>query len=206
MPAFKNLIFDLGGVILDLSVDTTLSSFARVSGLEPAVVRSLFVSSAGFIEYEKGLIDDDAFRDFIRETYQVSVADDVIDACWNAMLLGIPADKLELLQALKKRYRVFLLSNTNAIHLRYINDAILQPLAGVNSLDRYFHRAYYSHEMKMRKPDAEIFQHVLTENDLHPADTLFLDDNADNIRGAASLGIQTLHVVTPSMVTNYFHD
>jgi FMN phosphatase YigB (HAD superfamily) len=204
-PSIKNLIFDLGGVILDLSVDHTLQSFSAISGLEKAVVQRLFVSSPGFEAYEKGLISDEEFRDFVRQTYSVKVPDADIDASWNAMLLGIPMVKLQLLQRLMNEYRVYLLSNTNTIHLKYINEMMLPGITGVTSLDPYFHRTYYSHIMKKRKPDAEIFVQVLEENDLRPEETLFLDDNAHNVEGAKALGIRTLHVVTPDLIMGYFN-
>jgi glucose-1-phosphatase len=200
----KNLIFDLGGVILDLSVDTTLQAVAKLSGLDKSDVIHHFVTAPGFIEFEKGLIEEREFRDFVRETYKVKASDEEVDAAWNAMLLGLPIAKLHLLKTLMQTHRTFLLSNTNTIHLRYINENILPSVAGVNSLDAYFHESYYSHLMKKRKPDAEIFLQVLEENNLKPEETLFLDDNKGNIEGAAALGIKTLLVTHPDIVTEYF--
>ena len=121
----------------------------------------------------------------------------------NAMLLTIPSEKYELLLRLKTRYRVFLLSNTNNIHLESFNQLVHRD-TGLRELDYYFHKAYYSHLMKMRKPDAEIYSHVLSENKLSPDETLFLDDNFDNIKGAAGLGIKTIHVTSPSMILPLF--
>jgi putative hydrolase of the HAD superfamily len=203
--SIKNLIFDLGGVILDLSVERTLQSFADISGLKKERVKELFISSKGFLDYEKGEIEDDEFRSFVRELYSVRADDDALDASWNAMLLGIPRQKLDLLLSLKEKFNVYLLSNTNNIHLNYINDRIMTPVFGEASLDRYFHKAYYSHRMKKRKPDANIYQQVLDENNLKPHETLFLDDNADNIAGANALGIRTVHVVTPDHIITYFN-
>jgi putative hydrolase of the HAD superfamily len=120
-------------------------------------------------------------------------------------LLGIPQQKLDLLLSLKEKFNVYLLSNTNNIHLNYINDKIMTPVFGEASLDRYFHKAYYSHRMKKRKPDANIYEQVLDENNLQPHETLFLDDNADNIAGANGLGIRTVHVVTPDHIIAYFN-
>ena len=199
----QNIIFDLGGVILDLSVDSTLQQFSKISGIEKKQVAHLFQSSSGFVDYEKGLLDDDGFRDFVRKLYNVKVSDDQLDQCWNAMLVRIPPQKLDLLLQLKQQYNVILLSNTNTIHLRYINGTVV-PAAGGNALDHYFHRSYYSHLMKKRKPDAEIFEQVLQENNLTAAQSLFLDDNADNIAGAQKLGIQTVHVTTPDLILDYF--
>lgn len=204
-PSVKNLIFDLGGVILDLSVDNTLQAFSTVSGLKKSVVKERFVSSGGFEKYEKGQLTDTEFRDFVREVYSVKVSDSIIDQCWNAMLLGIPSVKLDLLDQLRNTYQVYLLSNTNNIHLQYIQTKIMPSLRGHKSLDDYFHRAYYSHLMKKRKPDAEIFEHVLEENGLKANESLFIDDNEANIEGAKSLGIKTLHVPTPDLILTYFH-
>lgn len=199
----KNLIFDLGGVILDLSVEHTLQAFANISGLDKSEVTKRFVTSEGFVAYEKGLIDDVGFRTFVRDTYPVQADDAVLDAAWNAMLRGLPLNKLQLLLRLKEQYQSVLLSNTNNIHLEYINTRLLPP--GEQSLDPYFHRTYYSHRMHKRKPDAEIFEQVLQENNFLPHETLFLDDNAENIAGARKLGIQTVHVITPDLIIDYFH-
>ena len=205
MSSIKNLIFDLGGVILDLSVDDTLHSFSKLSGIDKEKVRQLFVSSPEFELYEKGGMDDVTFRSFIRKVYNFNASDTEIDQSWNAMLLGIPLTKLELLKKLKEKYRIYLLSNTNGIHLNYINGVILPRVTGEQLLDSYFHRAYYSHCMGKRKPDAEIFEQVLEENNLIAEETLFLDDNAVNIEGANALKIKTIHVNSPELILDYFH-
>ena len=201
--SIKNLIFDLGGVILDLSIDSTLQSFSKVSGIDEKTVKRLFISTPEFELYEKGELSDEAFRGFVRELYRIKASDEILDACWNAMLLGIPLQKVQLLEMLKTKYNVYLLSNTNNIHVHYINNTLLQRIA-CNSLDDCFHRAYYSHRMKKRKPDAEIFQQVLDEGNFKPEETLFLDDNLANVEGAGKLGIRTLHVVNPDMIYQYF--
>jgi epoxide hydrolase-like predicted phosphatase len=204
LSSVKNLIFDLGGVILDLSVDHTLESFSKISGIDKNRVKQIFISSPEFELYEKGEIDDATFRDFIRSIYEVEAADDQIDSSWNAMLRGLPVGKLDLLQALKKDYNVYLLSNTNGIHLTFINETILRDVTGETNLDLYFHKAYYSHRMKKRKPDAQIFQQVLEENNLKANETLFLDDNPHNIAGADALGIRTVYVTSPDIVFDVF--
>ena len=198
----NTIIFDLGGVILDLSVNHTLLAFSELSGLDPKKVKDIFISSPEFNDYEKGAMDDHHFRSFIRKTYVPNATDEQIDHCWNAMLRGLPTEKLELLTQLKKHFNVYLLSNTNGIHLHYINEQLLKTVTGETNLDVYFHKAYYSHRMGKRKPDADIFQQVLNENNLIASQTLFLDDNPDNIKGADALGIQTVYVTTPDMMTS----
>jgi putative hydrolase of the HAD superfamily len=203
--AIRNLIFDLGGVILDLSVKDTLESFSTLSGLSLDKVKELFVTSPEFERYEKGAIGDKEFRQFVGKLYNVSLSDDALDKCWNAMLLGLPKSKLDLLLELKRQYKVYLLSNTNNIHLTYINNVIIPPVTGKNSLDEFFHRSYYSHLMGMRKPDVEIFRQVLSDNNMVAGETLFFDDNVDNITGAAGVGIQTVHVTHPDLIIEYFN-
>lgn len=201
----KNLIFDLGGVILDLSVETTHEALARLSGISKQKSADIFHHSPGLNEYEKGKMDDTSFRHYLREIYNLKATDEQIDACWNAMLLGIPLEKLQLLNRLRQHYNVLLLSNTNEIHLHYINNTILSKLTGETSLDIYFHKAYYSQRLLMRKPDAEIFEYVLEENKVNPSETLFFDDNALNVLGAQSVGIKTVHVTSPDLILTYFN-
>lgn len=199
------MIFDLGGVILDLSVDHTLEAFKQLSQFDKEKVIAIYHNETTFERYEKGLVGDDEFRSFIRNVYNGSATDNEIDRCWNAMLRGIPAVKLQLLTRLMTSYQVILLSNTNNIHLEYINNKIL-PVFGVTSLDPFFHHTYYSHLMKMRKPDAEIFEKVLSNHNLNPAQTLFLDDNKLNIEGANAVGIKTVHVYKSELILEYFHE
>jgi glucose-1-phosphatase len=202
----KNIIFDLGGVILDLSVDHTLQSFSALSGIDQQTVEKIFVSTPEFFLYEKGQLTDAEFRDFVKKVYRMSATDEQLDASWNAMLRGMPIKKLELLDHLRSKYNVFLLSNTNNIHHEYINKVMMPAVSPGRPLEDFFHRAYYSHKMKMRKPDAEIFEQVLDENNLVAAETLFLDDNASNITGAAGVGIQTVFVDSPNLMLEYFNE
>ncbi|HEY5822984.1 MAG TPA: HAD family phosphatase [Cyclobacteriaceae bacterium] len=198
----KNIIFDLGGVIINLSVPATFAAFAQASG-KPLDEVSKYASHQAFFDYEKGLISDQQFREEVKNILEWKAKDETFDICWNAMLLDIPIERLQLLERLKKEYRVFLLSNTNEIHLKKFNH-ILKVTSGRESMDYYFHKAYYSHRMKMRKPDTEIFEFVLKENQLDPSQTLFLDDNVSNLEGAAQTGIQTFHVKTPELIFSLF--
>jgi putative hydrolase of the HAD superfamily len=199
----KNLVFDLGGVILDLAVDQTIQAFANLAGISAEKATSIFHTSPEFNLYEKGGMTDQEFRDFLKSAYTPNASDAEIDKAWNQMLRSMPIRKLDLLENLKKQYRVLLLSNTNEIHLSYINANLLPKEA--KSLDQYFHKAYYSHRMLKRKPDTEIFEQVLDENNLIPGQTLFLDDNLLNVKGAESVGIKTVHVTYPDLILKYFN-
>lgn len=204
-PDIKNIIFDLGGVIINLSTQTTVKQFARLANLTEEDVNQRMMQSQEFHDYEKGLISDSRFREIVRAMLKVNASDAEIDRCWNAMLLDIPIQRIQLLERLRNQYRIFLLSNTNEIHLNCFN-AIVRELTGKPSLDHFFEKAYYSHRMKMRKPDQEIYKFVLDENELLPGHTIFLDDNLFNLKGAERCGIKTFHVQHPDLMFNLFHD
>ena len=199
----KNIIFDLGGVIINLSVEKTHEAFASLSGLTVQEVKELVHQSAFFHEYEKGLISDMEFRNHLRELLNLNVADQKLDLAWNAMLLDIPLKRIRLLEQLKGQFSLFLLSNTNNIHLQCFNKQVFQ-LTGFPSLDHYFHNAYYSHLINMKKPGVEIYEYVLSNSNLHPQETIFLDDNLDNLAGANKAGIRTFHVQQPDQIFSLF--
>jgi len=199
----KNIIFDLGGVILNLSVDSTLRKFAEHSNLPVDKVIEIYHSRPEFLAYEKGEISNDEFRTALREIFSITTLDTQMDECWNAMLGDIPRERIELLRDLKSKYKTYLLSNTNAIHLDCFT-GIVKKQHGIESLDPLFHKAYYSHLMKMRKPDPQIYEYVLKENGLKANETIFLDDNVANLKGAASVGIETFHVTHPDLIFSLF--
>lgn len=199
----KNIIFDLGGVIINLSVDKTHQAFANLSGLPIEEIKTRVHHGAYFHDFERGLITDPEFREHLRESLSMNVSDSQLDAAWNAMLLDIPLSRIQLLERLKSRYHIYLLSNTNNIHLQRFN-RIVEQLTGKPAIDHYFHDAYYSHLLKMSKPDVAIYQHVLGQHLMLPQETIFLDDNKDNLAGANKAGIQTFHVEHPDQIFSLF--
>ena len=202
-PNIRNLIFDLGGVLLNLSVESTLQQLARLTGMPVEKIIESYASRQEFLLYETGEMNDSEFRSAIRKIYSVDSTDTIIDACWNAMLGDIPAQRIEMLKKLKQNYRTFLLSNTNAIQVKCFTEK-LQSAHGLSSLDSLFEKVYYSHTLRMRKPHAEIYQHVLKENNLVGEETLFLDDSHKNIEGASSVGIRTFWVRNADDLYSFF--
>lgn len=200
----KNLIFDLGGVIINLDTQLTIKAFADLTGNSLEEVIKFSATEPAFQLYEKGQISDADFRATIRTLTSKPLDDNSIDKAWNAMILDLPMERIKLLRSLKESYNIFLLSNTNNIHMECVND--VRVTASVESFDQLFHNDYYSHIMGKRKPDAEIFEQVLEENSLNPDETLFLDDNNHNIIGASKLGIKTLHVTSPNLLFEYFDE
>ena len=191
----KNLIFDLGGVVIDINPAASFEAI-RAMASDEATLTAVSEQHEVFLNYEKGLIDDENFRRGLREILQQSdVSPASIDEAWCRMLLQIPVQRLQLLLELKAKYRTFVLSNTNRIHVTAFN-SMIEAISGHTTIDHYFEKVYYSHELNMRKPEAGIFQYVLEDSNLLPHETLFLDDRAENLEAAASLGIAT-ELVTP---------
>ena len=202
----KTIIFDLGGVIIDLDVNRTINGFSALSGFSSGKVKNLYTTHPVFHNYEKGLVTDESFREEIRGLFQSKgVEDERIDEVWNAMLLGIPKSKLMLLKSLKENYQVMILSNTNNIHVRQMEQVILPKVSDFSSLDHFVHKIYYSHILHMRKPDAEIYQYVLDDYNLRAEETIFLDDNADNVKGAEKVGIIVKHITEANQIFDLFN-
>mgnify|MGYP001802225573 FL=1 len=199
----KHLIFDLGGVIINLNTKLTIQAFSEITGKSIDETMDFAHSHPIFPAYEKGEVDSAEFRSVIRSLSHHPLADEAIDLAWNAMILDLPTDRTDLLETLKGTYDIFLLSNTNHIHMDKVNQVRVD--SGVRPFDLLFQKDYYSHLMGKRKPDTEIFDQVLSENNLNPTETVFFDDNVDNIKGAAQLGIQTVHVTSPQVMMDYFN-
>ena len=192
MKHFKNintLIFDFGGVIINLDLPQCILNFKNL-GIENIEQHlSNFGQSGFFLDFEKGNIGVKEFRSEIHKLAPDSVSDSQIDDAWCSFLCDIPSEKIELLAALKKRFRIVLLSNTNPLHIE-VSAAGEFAKVGKNISD-FFDKCYLSYEMKMAKPDAEIFESLLASEHVMANRCLFLDDGLKNIEQAKNLGIQT---------------
>ncbi len=198
----KNIIFDLGGVIIDLDISATLKQLAQL--LDKSIEElNGFYEAEQFLQYEKGLLSNDDFRNGIRQLTTRTLPNHEIDKAWNGMLLDLPAKRLELVSHLASDHQLLVLSNTNGIHVKKFNE-FLKANTGKDDLNHFFDAVYFSHEIKMRKPDAEIYEFVLEENNLNPEETLFLDDNKTNLEAAEKLGIKTQHIDHPDRLFEIF--
>lgn len=187
---FKNIIFDLGGVILNIDYSILIRSFAEL-GVEHFEEHYSKAQQEGFFDlYEKGLISSKEFTDRLKSFCKPGTTDQDIEDAWNSMLLDLPQKRMDLLNKLKMNHRTFLLSNTNDIHMRWIHNYLLKTY-GVADLSGCFEKVYLSYELNMRKPDEEIFALVLKENNLTPEETLFIDDSPQHLEGAKKTGLQT---------------
>ena len=199
----KNIIFDLGGVIINLDQERTFAAFADLAGIDLQSARGMMHTFEEFMHYELGLIQDKEFMDFLKSKIDHSSKEEILEKAWNAMLVDIPRERVELIKALRQRYRVVLLSNTNRMHIREVN-RILGRDTGHQDLEELFDELYYSFLLQKRKPGAEIFEFVLEKEGFNPGETLFLDDSKENIESAAKLGIQTVHVDSPRTLQQHF--
>lgn len=187
---YKNIIFDLGGVILNIDYLLAVKAFQNIGlpGFET------FFSQAQqkqlFDLYEKGEISSPNFRKELKGYCHPNIDNAAIDKAWNAMLLDLPEERLDLLKRFQQSHRTFLLSNTNEIHIDTFN-MYLQNSFNIPDLSGHFEKLYLSYKVGMRKPDTEIFELVLNENKLDSRETLFIDDSIQHIESAKKLGIQT---------------
>jgi glucose-1-phosphatase len=192
MKGIKNIIFDLGGVIINLDNRRTEEAF---TALGVKNFRDYFghgFAAAFFKDYEVGKISDQEFLRSIRQLASLGqVPDHAIVSSWNALLLDFPPERIQLLKELRKTYRLFLFSNTNALHLAALRQIWRDSISN-GSLDDHFEKTYYSHLMGMRKPDPESFELILKENDLNGKETLFVDDAIINVEGAEQAGLKGL--------------
>ena len=192
MQKIKNIIFDYGNVIFEIDFRITQNSLTQIGIPNVADFFGHKGHDNVFNNLETGLITPAQFRDGIRDAaHNPALTDTEIDAAWNSLLIGVPPNVHDVLLEVKKHYRTFLLSNTNQIHYDYIME-YLQKEYGVPNNDHLFEKAYYSQQMLLRKPHVEIFQQVINENHLNPAETLFIDDTPGHLEGAKKAGLQTL--------------
>jgi putative hydrolase of the HAD superfamily len=199
--SIRNIILDLGGVILDLDIDRTLQAFQNM-GFPPLESTDIILSKYPFfLDFETGKISSGEFVDRVIEISGSSISSDNVLSAWNAMIRGFRKENIDLLRSIQDKYRLFLLSNTNAIHEVHYNDQ-LNKEHGIENLDRLFDKVYYSHDLKMRKPDAEIFSFVLDDAGIMAEECLYVDDTLEHIESARKLGIVCHHLAPPQRLTD----
>jgi len=192
-PDLDTLILDLGGVLIDVDYRATARHFEKLGVKGFDALYSKARQSDLFDRFETGELSPAGFRDKVRALLQAELPDSAIDDGWNAMLGTIPPARIELIHELKQRYQLLLLSNTNAMHVPAFEAIIARDL-GIGDFRSLFHGAYYSCELGMRKPNADIFQHVVARHNAAPARTLFIDDSIQHVIGARQAGLRAEHL------------
>ena len=201
----KNIIFDLGGVILDIDENVVYQELEKMG-----INVSELAHSKEFInimsKFDSGIYTAATFRKKTKSLLGLEkMTDQKFDSIWNAMLLDIPRERIEAIEKVKKHYKIFLMSNSNVIHYDlYVRD--LQLRFGYNEFDELFNKSYFSFAEHLEKPDPRFFELILDHEGLQPEETLFIDDTEKNIKVAKSLGINTYHIRRDELVRNLFEN
>ncbi|MFI5221591.1 MAG: HAD-IA family hydrolase [Bacteroidia bacterium] len=192
MKRVQTIILDLGGVILDLHQESTVRGFEEY-GID---YYSLSINDQTLDHFEKGWIKENQFREFVKSISDKEISDLEIDKIWNAMLGDLPFARIELIKELSKDFEIYLLSNTNSIHIRWFDQYFRKNFVNEN-WNHLFKKIFYSFEIGMRKPDKEIFEFCLGQINRDGAECIFIDDNKTNLEGAERCGIQTVWAKEP---------
>ena len=197
-----NLLFDFGGVIIDIDYDRTPEAFRRLSRTGQAAEYTQASQVELFDLIETGRISPAEFRQGLRQLYDLDATDEQIDAAWHALLLDVPAERLALIAELRRQgHQTALLSNTNQLHIEEVNRRLAQQYGLKHGIADCLDRVFYSQEVGHRKPGEEIFRHALREMNWQPADTLFIEDSPQHIATARRLGLRVLHLAPPLTLT-----
>jgi HAD superfamily hydrolase (TIGR01509 family) len=203
MKNIKHIIFDLGNVILNIEYQKTINEFNKIGIQDASVFYSQSIQQEIFNLLEIGKISE---FDFLIEVNKLcpKATHKQILAAWNALILDLPQERISLINKLKSSFSIYLLSNTNAIH---INEIIKKT--GVKKYNKFynlFNKVYYSHEIGLRKPNPEAFNIILNENNLNVSEVLFIDDSIQHIQSAKRLGIKTYHLTEDESIETIFPD
>ncbi|MFT4153622.1 HAD family hydrolase [Parafilimonas sp.] len=196
----KNIIFDLGGVILNIDFRQTALAFAELGIGNFNEYYTLQSVTPLFEKLETGAISPDDFYDGFRHLAKMpALTNDQIRDAWNALLLDFPPERIAWLKKIKETYNIFLLSNTNQIHYDAFTQIYRRQIEDA-SFDDLFITAYYSHTLGLRKPAREVFETVLAKEKLPAGETVFIDDSLANVEAAQSVGLQGIHLPSPKTV------
>jgi len=198
MPLLPHLLFDFGGVLINIDYQRTVEAVRRLSRRGQGAEFTQASQTELFDQFETGHLDAAGFRAGLRAAYELDATDAELDAAWHAMLLDVPAERLALLAELRRRgHQTALLSNTNALHIAEINRRLARQYGLKNGIADCLDRVFYSQEVGLRKPGAAIFEHALREMNWQPADVLFVEDSPQHVATARQLGLRVLHLARP---------
>lgn len=198
--SISNIIFDLGGVIINVDYHKTEKAFKQLGISDFEKIFSQVQQSKVVDKLEVGHISPSEFRKTLHEIISnPNISDEKIDAAWNAMILDFPKQRLEILKKLRTKYKIFLLSNTNQIHIDYCIANLDFEL-----IKSKFDKVYLSHEIHLRKPDVEIYDYVVKDAHLQAAQTLFIDDTVKNVEGAWRAGLKAYHLTDGETIDDLF--
>ncbi len=203
--AIENIIFDFGGVILDIDPQLTINELVKLGYHSKEKLNSKDFYLNVIRKFERGIYTPEIFRDKLRDYLQLELTDQQVDDAWNALLFDIPRERIEVIEKVKKNYPIFLLSNSNEIHYDlYVRD--LQLRFGYREFDELFNKSYFSFDLHMCKPDPDVYSFVIYQEHLNPAHTLFVDDREENLEGARKVGLRTYLLAEPERIRDIFDE
>lgn len=201
----ENIIFDFGGVIIDIDPMLTVKALEKLGFHDIKRLQSKDFYEKVIYKFEKGIDTPAVFHDKLRDYLQMDLSDEQLDEAWNALLYDIPEERIRVIEQVKKHYPIYLLSNSNEIHYDlYVRD--LQLRFGYREFDEVFDKAYFSFNIHLAKPHEEIYEFVINRHRLNPAKTLFIDDRIENIEGARKTGLRTFQLVPPKRIRDLFEN
>ncbi|UBM62133.1 HAD family phosphatase [Candidatus Sulfidibacterium hydrothermale] len=203
MAEIENIIFDFGGVIIDIDPLLTIKALEKLGFHDIERLKTEEFYQKVIYKFEKGIDTPEVFRNKLRDYLQMNLSDQQLDDAWNALLYDIPEERIRIIEEVKKNYPVYLLSNSNEIHYDlYVRD--LQLRFGYREFDELFSKAYFSFDLHLAKPHVEIYEFVIHHHRMDPEKTLFIDDRMDNIEGARRAGLKTFHLQPPQTIRHLF--
>tara|TARA_B100000767_G_scaffold224970_1_gene214176 strand:- start:1209 stop:1829 length:621 start_codon:yes stop_codon:yes gene_type:complete len=203
MKKYKTIIFDLGAVILNISYENTINELTKLGVKNAENFYSKKVQTELFNKIETGKISNMEFlKELQKETKNANIKQ--VKMAWNAMLLDLPEERLKTIKKLKDNHKIFLLSNTNSIHI----NALKEQLGNKKwiAFCELFDKMYLSHELGLRKPDVKIFEHILNEQKLKAEEVFFVDDSPQHIISAKKIGISCHHLLDNENIISLFPD
>ena len=205
MPDINNIIFDFGGVIINIDESKIAEELLARGSRNVDEQHKYRIENDIYNKFETGMISDQVFREEIKKICDIELSDNDVDDIWNTLILDFPPHRFNLLQEIRNNYRTFLLSNTNLIHwYHYQNE--FRNRYGLMGLSELFEMDFYSYMMGVRKPNPEIFMMVLQDSQLVPKETLFIDDNLENCQTARQLGMYAYNIKRDEDITTLFKD
>lgn len=201
MGKIENIIFDLGGVLLDIDYNLTRRAFEKLGVVNFDEMYSQASANKLFQKLETGHISEDDFYNELNHCTGLNLSPEEIRKAWNAMLLSFREKSLRFMDTIKSKYKIHLLSNTNYIHKEAF-EKIYNEKKRVNPFEKYFDHALYSCDIGLRKPNADCYQWVIEHLEINPDNTLFIDDSAHNVKAAKKAGLQTIHLIEGMQIEN----
>jgi putative hydrolase of the HAD superfamily len=199
LKQFNTIIFDFGGVIFDINPDLTYKAFNKFI---PSKTLDSIYKNTLLTEFEKGKISFDKLHSDINTIAETNISKADFKNAWNAMLLNYKTERIKYLQKLKNTHKLIMLSNTNKLHYDFFSKKLTGEFD--IKLSDLFHKVYLSHEIGMVKPNTDIYEYVLSEQNIKAKETLFIEDTKENAIAADSIGINTLVIERNSNFYNYF--